>query len=182
MSLARPYYYWNELLTHTSSNGQWTFPPPLVETVPALRENDDTYVRSIWEARVTYFSPATSTLYSWFRDADVRLVISEDPQAVATPSDVGDNDPFTLAFKQMEATRWPLQSGSNTYMIDWTTRGQVIHKTRRDFIDAGHKPQILASIFSIDQNSFLNLLAEPTATVRVQIQGRVLWESTNPGP
>lgn len=179
MSLAKPYMYWSEARFISTGNGQWTIPGPLVVPVPALRANDDTYVRSKFEARVAYFSPNTSSLKSWWRSADVRLVVSEDPQALATPSDVGDDDPLTLAFEQMWPEVWDTTAMGSSYMVEWRTPpGGVVHRTRRDFVDAGHLPQILASMFWFDQSGFLGLIAEPTATIRAQVIGRSLWESS----
>lgn len=182
MSHLKPYYYWSELRTQTSSNSQWPYPDPLVGVVKALRENDDTYVRSKWAARLSYASPGTGSVPSWWGFASVRLVVSEDPQALATPSDVSDNDPFTLAFTDLQPRWWPIRGSATTYLLDYVTEPTgVIHQTRRDFVDAGHKPQILASLFAYDQNGVWGLGMESAALIRAQITGRVLWESTNNG-
>lgn len=179
MSLARPYLYWSEARFISTSNGQWPSPGPLVVPVPALRANDDQYIRSRFEARVAYFSPNTSSLKSWWRSADMRLVISQDPQALATPSDVGDNDPFTLAFGQMWPEVWDTAAMGSSYMVEWRTQAQdVVHQTERSFVDAGHLPQILASVFWFDESGFLGLIAEPTASIRAQVIGRSLWASS----
>jgi hypothetical protein len=182
VSHLKPYYYWSELRTQTSSNSQWPYPDPLVEHVQALRENDDTYVRSKWAARLSYVSPGTASVPGWWGFASVRLVISSDPQALDTPDDVSANNPLTLAFTDMQPRWWPIRGSATSYMIDWVTEpGGVVHQTRRDFVDAGHKPQILASIFAYDQNGIFGLSTESAALLRVQITGRVLWESTNNG-
>lgn len=179
MSLTRPYNYWSEISVFSTSNTEWAPDIPTNYAVPALRANDDTYVRSRWEARVAYYSPATNPTYSWWASSTVRLVICLDPQAIQEPADVGDNNVFTLAWCDMQPRRWPLPSPANAYMIDWVTEpGGVIHQTRRDFIDAGHKPQVLAALFASDANGFLEKVTEPTAQIRYQISGRVLWEST----
>jgi hypothetical protein len=182
VSHLRPYYYWSEVRVATSSNSQWPYPDPLTGVSRALRENDDTYVRSKWAARLSYISPGTASVPGWWGFAQVRLVISEDPQAVDTPSDVGDNDPLTLAFTDLQPRWWPIRGSSTSYLLDWVTEPTgVIHQTRRDFVDAGHKPQILASIFAYDQNGMFGLSGETAPLLRAQITGRVLWESTNNG-
>lgn len=182
MSHAKPYYYWSEARFVTTSNSQWVLGGPTLVAVPALRENDDTYVRSVWSARLTYYSPGTGTTYGWWGAADVRLVISSDPQALETPSDIGDNDQLTLGYTPMYPTWTAGYQGTNTYMVDWTTSRKPLElSTRRDFVDAGHRPQVLASIFAFDQNGFFALLESGGKIVRAQIQGRVLWESSNSG-
>jgi hypothetical protein len=183
VSLARPYYYWSEWREATSSNSQWPIGDPYVGIAPALRANDDTYVRSVVSAQLMYSSPGTMTVYSWWATAQMRLVVSEDPQALATPSDIGDNDPLTLGYRQMNPRWYPSVAGGTNYIVVWDTGPEPLTlRTRRDFVDAGHRPQILASIFAYDFNGMFALTESGGKLIRLQITGRSLWESSVPPP
>jgi hypothetical protein len=183
VSHLRPYNYWSEARTLTTSNTQWTVPAPFVTAVPALRRNDDTYVRSKWAARVSYRSDGTGTNFGWWGAVAMRLVISSDPQALAAPFDVGDNDPLTLAFTDMQPRFWRIPGPTDGYLVDWVTEPTgVIHQTRRDYVDAGHPPQVTAALYWFDPANFLSKLAETAPIIRTQITGRVLWESSQATP
>jgi len=178
MSLARPYYYWTEDRTFTSSNSQFPAVAPYVVTHTALRRDDDQYVRSIWSARVSYLSPGTHTTYGWFGSASVRLVVSWDPNDLVSPSDVGDDDPLTLGFQELQPRRWPLVT-SPQYLIDWTSPvGDLTLETARNGLGVGVRPNVLGSIFYIDLDSMFSGAAESGSIRRLQMESRVLWASS----
>jgi len=183
MTLAQPYYYWSEVRLATSSNSQWPIGDPLSTPATALRANDDSYVRSHWTAQLMYSSPGTATVYSWWATAQVRLVIANDPQAFNTPSDVGVNDPFTLGYAQMNPRWYPSPAGGTNYVVVWDT-GPTPFKllTGRSYVDAGHRPQIVAAIFAYDFNGMFALTESGGKLIRAQITGRSLWASSQPPP
>jgi len=181
VSLAQPFSYWSEARLWTTNNSQFHPADGTTVVVPALRNNDDSYVRSLWTAQFSYYSPGTATTYGWWGGAGVRLVINSDPQALVTPSDVGDNDPLTLGYAMMTPRWYPVKGTANSYMVVWTTGDTpFMLRTRRDFVDAGHRPQILATLFTADQYGMFALLESGAAAVRCQISGRALWNSSSP--
>lgn len=181
MTLSKPYYYWTEVRDATTSNSQWPVGDPFVSVAPARRANDDTYIRSVWSAQLMYSSPGTLTTYYWWGGAQVRLVVAEDPQALATPSDIGDEDPFTLGFRSMHPRWYPSPAGGTNYMVVWDTGpAELVLRTNRDFIDAGHFPQIVSGLFASDQAGFFSLTESGGKIIRVQVTARVLWASDVP--
>lgn len=179
MSLAQPYSYWQGNFNVMTSNSQWPAPDPYQLVIPAARRFDDSYVRSLWSAQLSYQSPGTNTAYGWWGQAQVRLVVAEDPQALATVSDISDDDPLTLGWKPLTPRWQPMVTGGNNYQVVWTTGHEpLILRTRRDFVDAGHFPQICAGLFAFDQNGLFALTETGGKILRAQITGRVLWQSS----
>lgn len=182
MTLAQPYYYWSEARLWTTNNSQFHPADGTTVAVPALRENDDTYIRSLWTAQFSYYSPGTGTTYGWWQGARVLLVVSSDPQALVTPSDIGGNDPLTLGWGRLRPRYDKLQGTATTYGVTWSLEESPLRlNTARSFVDAGHRPQILATLFTEDQYAFFATLEASAAAVRCQIDGRVLWASSNNG-
>lgn len=182
MSLAQPYYYWSEARLWTTNNSQFDPADGTTVAVPALRENDDSYVRSEWTAQFSYYSPGTSTTYGWWLGARVLLVVNNDPQALVTPSDIGDNDRLTMGYTRLIPRYAPVQGTANSYGVVWDTGPYPFRlKTGRKYVDAGHRPQVLATLMTADQYGFFALLESGAASVRCQIDGRVLWASSNNG-
>lgn len=182
MSIRQPYYYWAEAFLWTTSNVQFDPVDGTTIGVAAERENDDSYVRSEWSAQFSYYSPGTSTAYGWWMGARVLLVISNDPQALVAPVDIGGESPLTLGYVRLVPHWYPIKGTANSYGVVWSTGAEPFRlKTGRSYVDAGHRPQVNATIFASDQYGIFSGLESSAGAARVQIDGRVLWASTNNG-
>jgi hypothetical protein len=167
MTLARPHYYWNEVRRALTSNTQFQAVTPTFGRVPALRRDDDLYVRSVWHARLSYVSDLSNPVVGWWGQAQVRLVIGWDPANADSPSDIGDNDPLTLGFMGMNP-RYSVWPDASAYQVDWDMEG------------IGVLPGLIYSVYYYDQNGFFAGTAEASSIRRLQVTGRVLWASSQP--
>jgi hypothetical protein len=178
VTLARPYYYWNEVRRALTSNTQFQAVTPTFGRVPALRRDDDLYVRSIWHARLSYVSDLSNPVVGWWGQAQVRLVVSWDPENLNTPSDIGDDDPLTLGFMGLNP-RYSVWPDASAYQVDFDMDGsQLILDTSRLGDGVGVLPGLLYSMYYYDQNGFFSGVAEPSSIRRLQVTGRVLWASS----
>jgi hypothetical protein len=176
----RPYYYWTENRTDTTSNSQMPAIAPYTAIVSATREDDDEYVRSIWTAQLSIVSDGTNTTYGWWAQAAVRLVISWDPEDQQTPSDVGDNDPLTLGFCDLFPARYALDTSPH-YSVVWKPQENgIILETARAGDGVGVKPQLLGNLYYYSQYAGFSSSFESSQIRRIRMTGRVLWRSKTP--
>jgi len=177
VSLARPYYYWAEVRTDTTSNSQFPSAAPKVSEVQALRRDDDEYVRSVWSAQVSYHSDGTATTYGAWAQAAVRLVVSWDPEHMLNPSDVGDNDPLTLGYTELFPERFTAD-GSAHYTVVWSPKPSNLYlQTARLGHGVGVLPSVLGSLWYYSQYGLWGAY-EAGGIKRLRITGRVLWASS----
>lgn len=175
-----PYKYWRELRVSTTSNSQISAAAPTFWRTAATHDSSDVYLRSVFQARMSYASDGTSTSYGWWDAAFVRLVISWDPDDFENPSDVGDDDSLTLGFVDLVPTYAKLVP-TNAYMVSWAMpEGPLVLRTKRDGPNDGTLPGVIASLFYGDQNGFWSGAAEVSGIRRAQVTGRVLWGSAFP--
>ena len=179
MTLARPYYYWTEVREALTSNSQFQVVAPTQTETYATRRDDDLYVRSLWHARLSYSSPGTSPVLGWWGQAQVRLVVTWDPENLQAPSDIGDDDPNTLGFMGMNPRVTGWTSAFNPYQVDWDMDGSQLElETQRLGHGVGVLPGVIASLYYYDQNAFFTGVAESASLRRLQVTGRVLWASS----
>lgn len=180
MSLLRPHYYWNELRFDSTSNSQFPSVAPITKRVPATRNDDDEYVRSVWSAQVSVTSDGTNTTYGWWAQAAVRLVIQWDPFNAMSPNDVGDDDPLTLGFYELFPDRVQLDASPH-YTVTWTPRpGNLVLQTGRLGAGLGTLPGVTASLWYYSQYGAWSGSFESSHILRARITGRVLWASSSP--
>lgn len=178
MTLFRPYYYWVEVRTDTTSNSQFPSAAPKVAECQAIRRDDDQYIRSEWSAQVSYHSDGTNTAYGWWAQAAVRLVVSWDPDHLLTPSDVGDQDPLTLGFYELFPERFTAD-GSDHYTVVWSPKPANLRlHTSRTGLGVGVKPSVLGSLWYYSQYGGWGAF-ESGGIKRLRITGRVLWASSD---
>ena len=178
MSLARPYYYWTEVREALTSNAQFQVVTPTLKSVQATRRDDDQYVRSVWHSRLSYVSDLSNPVVGWWGQAQVRLVITWDPQHLGSPSDIGANDPHTLGFIGLNP-RYSVWPDASAYQVDWDSDGRQLElETARNGLGEGVRPAVIASMYYYDQNGFFSGAAEPSSIRRLQVTGRVLWASS----
>lgn len=174
-----PYKYWREYRLATTSNSQFPTVAPKILSKQATRTDTDVYLRSVFSAQLAITSDGSNAVWGWWGQAQVRLVVSWDPSNAGTPSDIGDNDPFTLGYRQMNPRRFQLSTGDG-YEVVWTTGDTpLVLTTARDGLGGGIKPAVIASLWYYDQNGFFGRSAESSIIERCQITGRVLWGSTS---
>lgn len=175
----RPYYYWRELRVQTTSNAQFTVPPPFKQGVQATRRVDDEYVRSLWCAHVSYEGDGTGGVPSWYGQAVVRLVIQWDPTNAGVAHDVGSNFANTLGYTDLLLTPFTTpESGFPVYR--WHTGPEpLVLETARAGTSPTIKPAVLAQLYYLDQNGYFAGAAEVANIRRLSITGRVLWRSSS---
>jgi hypothetical protein len=176
VSLVRPYYYWREVRTDTTSNSQFPSVAPKVAEVQAQRRDDDEYIRSVWSAQVSYSSDGTNTTYGWWAQAAVRLVVGWH---LLDPSDVGDDDPLTLGFTELFPERFALDADPH-YAVVWSPKPSNLYlQTARLGLGESVLPSVLGSLWYYSQYGGWGSF-EATGIKRLRITGRVLWASKDP--
>ena len=177
MVSARPYYYWTGIRAQTTSNAQFTVPPPFRVSTQATRLDDDEYVRSVWCAHVSYAADGTGGVPSWYAQAVVRLVVQWDPATPVAVSDINVGAPHTLGFQDLILRSFadPLTGlPVHRWAID---PGPLVLETARVGAGVGVKPSVSAGLFYLDQNGYWSGAAEVANLRRLSVSARVLWRS-----
>lgn len=177
------YRYWTGGVLWTTANDQMPIGSTVTIPVSASRGTDDTVLRAIAFAQVTYRSKGTNALIEgWWSAADVRLVLTHDKAGTRDPLDIDGEDPRILGWANLDPSYYATQT-ANHYVTTFKgpPAGLDVHGERKGG-EAEILPAVLGTLFYYDQNGVFAGVTEPTGERRARLGLRVLWGTDVPPP